>query len=241
MKKILTIAAFFLLSFLFYGTGSTEQKLQEIVYSKAISGLYVRKAPSAKAESIALIKYNTSLIISEYSKTEEIISGIKAPWIKIKAGSVETYDLIEGWVFGGFVDKKEPIQNSEIINEEKTDFSTVVRLLDKSIYIFLMNGESPITNLYFSGNKVIKNNSFIYNEDGSGGAGSFIENIEYKKDLVIIKIKHELGEESGDEKIGYKITKTEFFKCNIPKKTLLDIYNKKNKDQIPEIKCILIK
>lgn len=238
MKKIITISAILLLNCLFYLTGSAEEQLNKKAYSKAISGLYLRKAPSAKSEAIALIKYNTNLIILEYSKTEETISGIKAPWIKIKVEGQYQYEEIEGWVFGGFIDKKEPIKNSELINDEKYDLNTVVKLLDKQVYILLVVGESPITNLYFSGNKVIKDNSFIYNEDGSGGQGSFIENIEYKKDSVILKIKRELGEETVDD---YKITQTDFFKCSIPKKTVLDIYNNRIKDQNQEVKCVLIK
>ncbi len=231
MKKILIIAAIVLLNFSFNEKANTEEKFDEKAYSTAISGLYVRETPSAKAKALGLIKYNTKFTILEYSKTEETIGAIKAPWIKIKVISEKKYDLqnIEGWVFGGFIDKNEPIKNSELINSEKYDFATIVKLLDNTCKILLIPG--PIANLYFTGDKVIRDNNFIYVEVPAGDKESYIEKIEYNKDICTLTIKHESLENN--------INKTQFFKCNIPKKIVIDIYNKKIKDQ--KIECVLKK
>lgn len=232
MKKILILLITIILSLLFNEKSNSQQALNERSYSTAISGLYVRKEPSSKADAIVLLKYNTLFTILEYSKTEETIGKIKAPWLRIKV--INQRQTITGWVFGGFTIKNEPVKNSDLINNGKNDFLTIIKLLDQTCRLLLMPG--PIGYLYFTGDRVIKENSFIQIDVPIGGIESKIEKIEYKNDSVILKIKRNTYNEDS---IDSKISKTEFFKCNIPKKTVLDIYNKKKKD--PEINCDLIK
>ena len=226
MKKLLIIITMIALSFIFSNKGNTEQILNEKLYSTAIPGLYVRKMPSTKAEAIGLIKYNTELTVLEYSQTEETINGVKAPWIKIKSADEPFYDGIEGWIFGGFTSKTIPLKNKDLINTDKYDVSTTIKLIDKTFRVYL----SPLIGyLIFRGEKNITDKMFFYIDVPVGGRDSDIEKIDYKSNALILTIKHSNEDEEG----------TMFYSCKIPKESILDGYNEKVEE--PEIKCVLIK
>lgn len=67
------------------------------------NGLVLRDGPNQKANKITVVPHNTIVAVLKYSDKEEVIGGISGKWARVK------YDKQEGWVFSGYLSKKEYI------------------------------------------------------------------------------------------------------------------------------------
>ena len=88
------------------------------MYVNSREGLNIRKSPSMSAEKIKALKYGEYIGVVEEGEIVTI-DGIKAPWTKILIDydgndAAEDYNNY-GWVFGGYLQEKCPMTESEII------------------------------------------------------------------------------------------------------------------------------
>lgn len=232
MQKILLLLFLIIFAFTCNKKDKDIISLNENAFSTAIPGLYVREKPSTSANIVGLLKYNTNLVIIGYSQNEENINGVKAPWAKIKIDNANYDQTIEGWVFSGLISKDKPIANKDLINDNKKDISSIIRLLDKTIRIDLV--PPGLGTLFFTGKSIIRDNRFIQIDVSVGDQESKIDEIEYVNDSVVLKIKQEIYDSKE-----YKVLKTNFYKCIISKQLLLDIYNDNSK--VSQFKCDSLK
>ncbi len=100
---------------------------QEIQYVSAENGLIVRDNPSRGAKRIAKLEYGTQLEIMEYSqlKLDVVDNGekISGEWVKIMTTN-EAEDVSAGYVFNGFLTKK------ELKKRLKIDFDEFIVTID---------------------------------------------------------------------------------------------------------------
>jgi hypothetical protein len=79
----------------------TKVSISKIRWVTSKSGLRMRKRPNLQALRLRLIKFKEKVVFIEEEETQKEIDGIKGKWTKIN------YNNLTGWVFGGFLSKKE--------------------------------------------------------------------------------------------------------------------------------------
>ena len=72
-------------------------------YVFAPSGLTLRNAPSASAQSIGIVPAGSAVEVLETSESTATVEGLSAPFVRIK------FEHGEGWVFSGFLTKDESL------------------------------------------------------------------------------------------------------------------------------------
>ncbi|MBO6176109.1 MAG: SH3 domain-containing protein [Treponema sp.] len=129
MKKVVFLIAAFLfagVSFSFAGKAdfyTADGSLSEGMFVNSPEGLKIRSAPSLKADRISGLRYGYYVLIRELGE-DVVIDGITAPWVKVALPQTEwkDYETEEtGWVFGGYLQKNNPLSYGEIFEFSKTE------------------------------------------------------------------------------------------------------------------------
>ncbi|MCR5217649.1 SH3 domain-containing protein [Treponema sp.] len=128
MKKVKSLICGFLLlaaSFSFAATNDyykEDGSILEGMYVNSKEGLKIRSAPDLKSERISGLIHGSYVLLREIGK-ETVIDGITAPWVKIALPQAEwkDYEVEEcGWVFGGYLQKTNPLSYKELLELSKT-------------------------------------------------------------------------------------------------------------------------
>lgn len=120
MKKKLISASFIL----FFGAISGIVLFADTAKDARISaksGLRLRDRPALTGKKIALIPYNSEVLVLEEKNNKVVLNGRKGQWTRIQWGKKT------GWVFGGFLSRPQSGETNGIANSART-FSRITKI-----------------------------------------------------------------------------------------------------------------